>query len=129
MRVCPNCGWSNDGASRFCENCGADLETLGARSSGDHSGWASPQSETPARDRPYWEVAPEESEWQMAPLPPQQEPVQKRRTWLWVLTGMLVICMLFCAGSILFLGFTDTGKDFQTRVAENATEQAESSSD
>ena len=28
MRICPNCGWSNDAEFRFCENCGADLDNV-----------------------------------------------------------------------------------------------------
>ena len=59
----------------------------------------------------------------MAPLPPEEMPGKRgRRVWLWVLTGLLLVCMISCAGGFLWLEYTDSGKDFQTSVAEREEE-------
>jgi autotransporter translocation and assembly factor TamB len=60
----------------------------------------------------------------MSSLPEPEPP--KRRTWLWVVVGILIFCvLLFCAFAI-FLS-TDSGQDWvsdiTTRAAELATEE------
>lgn len=60
----------------------------------------------------------------MAPLPPEPPPDTGRRVWLWVVIGVLVACLLVCGASLAWLQYTDSGRDFQTRVAEEATQQA-----
>jgi hypothetical protein len=131
VKACPNCGWSNDNQNRFCENCGADFEGLksqGRDPEGPSSAWAPPPPLEP-RSQPQvgsWETPPSAPDWRMAPLPPDEEVKQRgRRVWLWVLSGLLLVCMLSCAGAFLWLGYTDSGKDFQTSVAERETEVAD----
>ena len=65
-----------------------------------------------------------EDEWRMSnlgPLPP------RRRVWMWVLIGILALCLLVCVGFIAF-SLTDTGQnwieDLATEAAEQATEAA-----
>lgn len=131
VKSCPNCGWSNEDQNRFCENCGADFEGMqaqGRTAESSTSGWAPPaQSETPARTYGNaWEAPPSAPDWRMAPLPPEEMPGKRgRRVWLWVLTGLLLACLISCAGAFLWLGYTDSGKDFQTSVADRETETAE----
>lgn len=130
MKSCPNCGWSNEDQNRFCENCGADFSGLAA--SGQQaptplSTWASAPSETvPASQQSPWEVAPTAPDWRMAPLP-QEEPTapRGRRIWLWILGVLFLACVVVCAGSLYWVAYTDSGKNFQTEVAERATEEAE----
>ncbi|MGD9713237.1 MAG: hypothetical protein AB7V46_14360 [Thermomicrobiales bacterium] len=52
-------------------------------------------------------------------------PPRGRRIWLWIVGILFFGCVLACAGSIYWLGYTDSGKSFQTEVAERATEEAE----
>jgi type VI protein secretion system component VasF len=65
-----------------------------------------------------------EEEWRMSSLGP---PPPKRRIWLWVLIGIIALCLLVCVGIIGF-SLTDTGQrwfeDLATEAAEQATEQA-----
>lgn len=101
--------------SRFCENCGADLETLNRTSPqsqswpqpGSASGAAFPSDEDPASPN-----------WRMAPLPEEELPPSKRRIWVWVLVILLLACLTICVASFGWLGYTDSGQNFQTRVAE-----------
>lgn len=59
----------------------------------------------------------------MAPLPAEEIPGQRgRRVWLWILCGLFLACLISCAVSLVWLGYTDSGKNFQTSVAERATE-------
>ena len=59
----------------------------------------------------------------MSPLPEEEPP--KRRTWLWVVVGLLIFCVLLFCGFSLFITYTDTGQnlldDLATRAAEAAT--------
>jgi len=58
----------------------------------------------------------------LGPPPPQ------RRIWLWVVIGIIALCLLVCVG---FIGFslTDTGQrwieDLATEAAQQATEAAD----
>jgi ferric-dicitrate binding protein FerR (iron transport regulator) len=134
VKSCPNCGWSNNETNRYCENCGADLRHLTgddapvppadqprdpwSRSSPEGpQGWPAPASE---------EVPPSAPEWRMAPLPHEEPPSAGRRIWLWVVVALLVGCLAVCAVSLFWLQYTDSGQSFQTRVAEEATRQANS---
>jgi hypothetical protein len=131
VKSCPNCGWSNEDQNRFCENCGADfsgLEAQGKQATRPETSWQPPPAyePPPAPPRSPWEVEPEAPDWRMAPLPPEEAPPPKgRRVWLWILSGILLVCVLSCVGGFFWLGYTDSGKNFQTEVAERATEEAE----
>jgi uncharacterized membrane protein YvbJ len=123
---CPQCGHTNNEDDKFCGNCGARL----------HPGSSIPQQfEAPARPEPEPPVAapvaseptpedPGDPEWRMASLP-EEEIVHKRRTWLWVLVGLVLLCVLIFCGFSIFL-MTPMGQDFanelSTRAAEVATE-------
>jgi len=60
----------------------------------------------------------------MAPLPPEEPPPRQRRTWLWVLVGIVAAFVLCCCGFGFWVQFTDSGREFQTAVGREATEQA-----
>ncbi|GIW04578.1 MAG: hypothetical protein KatS3mg059_1198 [Thermomicrobiales bacterium] len=138
MIACPNCGWSNEEGSRFCENCGADLRSL-AQPSPPQPVAAPPSSQPspppaapppsvppapPQRPVGPSEIPPTSPEWRMSPLPPEEVPPKRRRTWLWVLLGLVVALILCCVGFATWLEFTESGKNFQTAVVREATEQA-----
>lgn len=58
----------------------------------------------------------------MSSLPEEEPP--KRRTWLWVLGGLLIFCvLLFCGFSIFLMTGPgqDLANDLGTRAAELAT--------
>ncbi|MBX3070034.1 MAG: zinc-ribbon domain-containing protein [Thermomicrobiales bacterium] len=130
MKSCPNCGWSNDDDNRFCENCGADFSGLaatGQQPATPASTWSPPpQYGSDQTARAGWDVAPSNPDWRMAPLPAEEIASQRgRRIWLWILGVFLLGCLLFCVGGGYWLGYTDSGKNFQTEVSDRATEEAE----
>jgi autotransporter translocation and assembly factor TamB len=55
-------------------------------------------------------------------------PRRKRRLWLWILVGLLLLCVLLCVAGGIFLS-TSAGQewfeDFATTAAERATEAAQ----
>ena len=55
-------------------------------------------------------------------------PVKKRRLWLWILLGLLGLCLVICIGLAIFAS-TGTGQewfeDLATQVSEQATEAAQ----
>ncbi len=123
---CPQCGHINGDNDSFCSNCGARLQ----------AGSTIPrQFDLPERPEPQdaptpraaaTEPVPEDPahpEWRMASLP-EEEVVQKRRTWLWVLGGIILLCVLLFCGFSIFL-MTPMGQDFandlSTRAAEIST--------
>jgi hypothetical protein len=97
--TCANCGTTNETGSRFCQECGADLRTLGART-----------------ERPF-EPGPS-----VGPTPISFEPPSDKggRTWLWVLVGGLGGCILLCCLVFAWAGTIgeDTVIDWATDVAE-----------
>jgi uncharacterized membrane protein YvbJ len=121
---CPQCGHRNEPGDRFCSNCGTRLE----------GGASIPrQFEPPQRDEASPPIAaggtqeeiPENSadpEWRMSPLPEEEPP--KRRTWLWVLVGLIVFCILLFCGFSIFVAYTDVGQDLMDNLATRAAEIA-----
>jgi hypothetical protein len=61
-------------------------------------------------------------EWRMSSLGPPPE--RKRRRWLWILLILLGICILACIALFIWLGFTDSGRDFIENIEATATAQA-----
>ena len=55
-------------------------------------------------------------------------PAKKRRLWLWILLGLLGVCLAICVGLLIFAS-TGTGQEwfenFATQVSEQATEAAQ----
>ncbi|TXG86464.1 MAG: hypothetical protein E6R14_02970 [Thermomicrobiales bacterium] len=60
----------------------------------------------------------------MAPLPEEEPPKQGRRVWVWVLVVALLACLAFCVVSFGWLEYSDSGQNFQTRVAEEELNKA-----
>jgi hypothetical protein len=75
------------------------------------SGWTPP----PQREEP---------EWRMSDAGPLPEPVRRRRTWLWVLIGIVGVILLACCLAIIWANTIgeDFVNDLQTRVVREATE-------
>ncbi|MEZ4507327.1 MAG: hypothetical protein R2848_16110 [Thermomicrobiales bacterium] len=67
---------------------------------------------------------PTSPDWRMAPLPEEEMPRQGRRVWIWVLVVALLVCLTFCVVSFGWLGYTDSGQNVQTRVAEEERNNA-----
>ena len=68
------------------------------------------------------QVAPSvDEEWRMSSLGPPAG--RKRSIWLYVLIGLIALCLLSC---VAFIGFsmTDTGREWIESVATEAAEQA-----
>ncbi len=139
MIACPNCGWSNEEGSRFCEHCGADLRSLAQPSppqavtgptpvqpSPGPGAPPPPVAPAPPPQRPLGpsEIPPTSPEWRMSPLPPEELPPKRRRTWLWIVLGLFIALILCCVGTATWLEFTESGRNFQTAVVREATEQA-----
>lgn len=115
---CPQCGHINNEDDRFCSNCGTRLsdETTFTRQ------YEPRQREEPtvgADDRERIPDNPADPEWRMSSLPPEEPP--KRRTWLWVLGGILIFCVLLFCGFSIFLT-TDPGQDLLNDLGTRAAE-------
>ena len=95
MITCPRCGTQNPAGSRFCSNCGNDLSKV-----------------TSAESKPAWvtasEVPPTSPEWRMSPAGPLPEP-PRRRTWLWVVLGIIGACVLICCAGFIWLSTAGQG--------------------
>ncbi len=124
---CPQCGHINGDNDKFCSNCGAKLQP-GMTIPRQFEAPERPETPEPKATPPPPPAAdvpedPAHPEWRMAPLP-EEEIVQKRRTWLWVLGGIILLCILLFCGFSIFL-MTPIGQDFandlSTRAAEAAT--------
>lgn len=123
---CPQCGHINGENDKFCSNCGARLQA----GSTIPRQFDTPEHPEPQQAPPSVPVSPEpvpedpaHPEWRMASLP-EEEIVHKRRTWLWVLGGIILLCILLFCGFSVFL-MTPMGQDFandlSTRAAEIST--------
>lgn len=156
MIVCPRCGNENLEGSKFCSNCGNSLTVVERPAVKDESIGdlpeppdLAPSSPSPSRAEAQvpppipapraWSPRPSAArneasvlpatapEWRMSDAGPLPEP-RRRRTWLWIVVGLLGACLLICVGLIIW-GNTESGtrvlNDLATSVAEAATPQAE----
>jgi hypothetical protein len=123
--TCPNCGTQNEPASRFCAECGADLRT------------SQPAPEPSATPQPSFPtIPPQYSPSQAQPSVPgwpgsadfSPQPQKKRRTWLWIVLGVLGACLVLCCVMSVWAS-TDSGQNFVddlgTRLADYQTETAD----
>jgi len=149
--ICPNCGSKNRVGDHFCSNCGSRLPSGNTRAttpSEESTATTEPSTTsstpidtsiplppaqqeaptyfpppvTPTFGRPQEEVG---EDWKMSSLGPPPRP--KRSIWLWVLIGIVAICLLACVGMAIFVN-TDAGQDWlhdlETQVATiQATEE------
>jgi hypothetical protein len=120
---CPQCGHVNESDDSFCSNCGTRLKGAAAMP---------PQYTPPERQHtpsggtsppasPRIPENPTDPEWRMSPLPEEEPP--KRRTWLWVLVGLLVLCVLLFCGLSIFLT-TGPGENLLNDLATRAADAA-----
>lgn len=135
MLKCPSCGHENGDGDKYCSNCGTALtgatatpepEVPQTPSSNDQP-FARPGSIPPPVDfRPSGSGLSVEDEWRMSSLGPP--PKRKRRLWLWIIIGLIGLCILICVGFSIYVQ-TDAGSEwwegFQTEVAEEATNAAD----
>ncbi len=135
MLTCPNCGSQNNEGDRFCSSCGTNIENVGSSDTPSSSTPEPPESTTafPSRGAsipPPVDFSPSpgasvEEEWRMSNLGPP--PKRKRSIWVWILIGVIALCVLSCVGLIGF-SLTDTGQrwieDLATEAAIQATEAA-----
>jgi hypothetical protein len=118
---CPNCGTKNPDGSRFCAECGADLRSLGAPRPDSES------KQTPSVPTQYataGEVT-ERPAWSPVPSPPPTAP-QRRRTWLWVVLGIVGACILCCCLTLVWANTIGQGdvNNLLTRVSDELTNVA-----
>ena len=110
---CPNCGTQNEPGDRYCANCGMPLPAPEAAAT------------LPPQYAPPETSDVDDDDWRMSSLGPP--PPRRRRVWLWVLLGLLGLCVLACVGFFVFAA-TGSGQDWindlGTRIAEQATEQS-----
>lgn len=145
-RTCPSCGHNVSADDRFCPNCGARLQPAPApESSGstDQDAGAettgastetggSQETVIPSlgrkntweyeRDRLHSSTA-DDDEWRMSDLGPP--PTRKRRTWLWIVIGILALMVLACCVFLYWVGYTDGGQEWFEGIATEAAEIVE----
>ena len=118
MITCPNCGSQNENVSRFCGECGADLRSLRASASDSPSPPTSAFGNTQSQSQP--------GNWQSTTGLPET-PKKGRRVWLWIVIGILALCLAVCCGFGVWAN-TDSGRDtlsdWGTGIADYATEVA-----
>jgi hypothetical protein len=44
---------------------------------------------------------------------------------LWIILGLLALCIIVCGGLGIWVGFTDSGENFLNNIEATATAQAE----
>jgi len=74
------------------------------------------RAEAPSRR----DLPPTDPEWRMSPVL-EEAPPPRRRTWLWIVGGLLGLCLLSCAGLFIFVNFTGTGQRLLEEAAVQAT--------
>jgi uncharacterized membrane protein YvbJ len=119
---CPQCGHINGEDDKFCSNCGARLQpgsTIPKQFEAPERAEPQAPPPPPIQSEPIPED-PAHPEWRMATLP-EEEVVQKRRTWLWVLGGIVLFCVLVFCGFSIFL-MTPMGQDFANELSTRAAE-------
>lgn len=143
-RTCPNCGHSITADDRFCSNCGARLEpqsvtpeepTTSSTGSETHptasgeTGTTEPVIPTLGRKN-AWEYerdrvqgGADDDEWTMSDLGPP--PQRRRRTWLWIVIGILALMVLACCIFMYWIGYTDGGQEWFEGIATEAAEIVE----
>lgn len=85
--------------------------------------------------KPDWEIERErlrnaDDEWAMSD--PGPAPPRRRRTWLWVLLGMIALVVIACCVAMGWIAFTDSGTEWAESIiatgealaTETATEPA-----
>ena len=70
----------------------------------------------------YDPVGEPDTDWTMSSLGPP--PPRKRRLWLWIIIGIIILCVLVCGGLGIWFGFTDSGQEFWDNIEATATAQA-----
>jgi hypothetical protein len=130
---CPNCGQPVSADDRFCSNCGARLEPAagsGQPGEGDFDATSGSTSQAPVIPtlgrKNAWEYerdnvrssTVDDDEWRMSdpgPLPPR-----RRRTWLWIVIGLLALLVLACCIFMYWIGYTDAGQEWFEGIATEA---------
>lgn len=140
MTKCPNCGKENAEGDKFCSNCGTPLAV------NESEKVEVVESPTPTPPPPPVNFNPTPSsgpmpppvdfqpatrpsvdeEWRMSSLGAPPKP--KRSIWLYILIGILALCLLSCIGIVGF-SMTDTGRDWINDLATEASNQATEAAD
>lgn len=137
--TCPNCGYPISGDDRFCSNCGTRLEPVegSTRETDSTTTVITPEQNAPTTGdtvipgvgrRNAWEHERDrvrggndvDDEWTMSDLGPP--PSRKRRTWLWVIIGILGLLVLSCCVFMWWIGYTDAGQEWFSGIATEAAE-------
>lgn len=136
---CPNCGQPVTADDRFCSNCGARLEPAAAGYDSDEATFPEGTSQEPVIPtlgrKNAWEYerdnvrssSVDDDEWRMSdpgPLPPR-----RRRTWLWIVIGLLALLVLACCIFMYWIGYTDGGQAWFEGIATEAAEIVEATSE
>jgi zinc-ribbon domain len=116
---CPNCGNENPPGSRFCANCGRRLpETPAPEAVAPIPSPAADAGLAPPPIRPT-DLPATHPDWRMSP-PEPYVPQRKRRTWLWIVLGIVAACLLVCVALIVFVNIPP-GRAFIENLAATQT--------